>query len=67
MINRYKRTARSFAELGLGALDPLDSAIPELQGEPGVNQKWKTSTILSVPNGIRTRVTALKGPCPGPG
>jgi len=20
-----------------------------------------------VPNGIRTRVTALKGPCPGPG
>lgn len=39
MINRYKRTARRFAELGLGTLDPLDSAIPELQGEPGVNQK----------------------------
>ena len=30
MINRYKRTARSFAELHLGELAPLDAAIPEL-------------------------------------
>lgn len=27
MIARYKRTARSFAELGLGALAPLDAAV----------------------------------------
>lgn len=32
MINRYRRQARSVAELGLGELDPLDQAIPELAG-----------------------------------
>jgi hypothetical protein len=30
MINRYRRTARSATELGLGLLAPLDEAIPEL-------------------------------------
>ena len=30
MINRYRRTARQASELGLGALAPLDLAIPEL-------------------------------------
>jgi hypothetical protein len=30
MINRYKRSARTAAELGLGPLHPLDAAIPEL-------------------------------------
>jgi integrase len=30
MIARYKRTARTFAELGLGDLTPLNQAIPEL-------------------------------------
>jgi integrase len=30
MIGKYKRTARSFQELGLGGLDPLDQAIPDL-------------------------------------
>ena len=30
MINRYRRTARTAAELGLGTLRPLDEAIPEL-------------------------------------
>jgi integrase len=30
MINRYRRTARTAAELGLGDLTPLDEAIPEL-------------------------------------
>jgi hypothetical protein len=30
MINRYKRTARSFAELELGSPDPLIEALPEL-------------------------------------
>ena len=30
MLNRYRRAARSASELGLGALRPLDQAIPEL-------------------------------------
>jgi integrase len=30
MINRYRRAARSAAELGLGPLAPLDAAVPEL-------------------------------------
>ena len=38
MINRYRRSARTAAELGLGALAALDSALPELaavvQGGP---------------------------------
>jgi len=32
MINRYRRQARTWAELGLGRLAPLDEAIPELAG-----------------------------------
>jgi len=35
MINRYRRTARTAAELGLGDLAPLDEAIPELAGRSG--------------------------------
>ena len=37
MINRYRRTARAAAELGLGTLRPLDEAIPELSAgvDPG--------------------------------
>jgi len=31
MINRYRRAARTFAELGVGTLLPLADAIPELQ------------------------------------
>jgi integrase len=31
MINRYRRAARTAAELGLGTLAPLDEAIPELR------------------------------------
>jgi len=31
MLNRYRRAARSASELGLGALRPLDTAIPELR------------------------------------
>jgi integrase len=31
MINRYRRAARTWAELGLGPLAPLDEAIPELR------------------------------------
>ncbi len=86
MINRYKRTARSFAELNLGSPAPLVEAIVELaqlvpqDSEPspeatrpsgGWASGWakysESSGNIGVPNGIRTRVTALKGPCPGPG
>ena len=82
MINRYERTARSFAELDLGSPVPLSEAIPELAQlinqsagtEPastgcaaGCAGERDSSMNTSVPNGIRTRVTALKGPCPGPG
>lgn len=35
MINRYRRAARLFDELGLGDLAPLDEAIPELVPEVG--------------------------------
>lgn len=34
MINRYRRAARRFAELGVGDLLPLDQAIPELAPRP---------------------------------
>jgi integrase len=34
MINRYRRAARTAAELNLGALDPLDRAIPNLRRGP---------------------------------
>jgi integrase len=30
MVNRYRRSARTFAELGLGPLLPMDEAIPEI-------------------------------------
>ena len=36
MIDRYKRTARTFAELELGPLSPLDFAPPELCPIPGI-------------------------------
>ncbi len=39
MINRYRRAARTWSELDLGALSPLDEALPELrlpQGLPHV-------------------------------
>lgn len=32
MINRYRRASRRVSELGLGELEPLDQAIPELSG-----------------------------------
>ena len=35
MIAKYKRTARTFSELDLGALLPLHEAILELREEPG--------------------------------
>jgi integrase len=34
MVNRYRRAARTWAELNLGALAPLDECIPELRPLP---------------------------------
>ncbi len=71
MINRYRRAARHAQELDLGDLSPLDEAIPGLthqaQGESKVSPKSVEAKIDGVPSGIRTRVVALKGRCPGPG
>jgi hypothetical protein len=30
MLNRYRRVARSAAEIGMGELRPLDEVVPEL-------------------------------------
>jgi len=39
MLNRYRRVPRSFAELALGPLLPLDRAIPDLAPASGVGQR----------------------------
>jgi hypothetical protein len=39
MINAYRRLARTFEELNLGELGPLDLAIPELTEPLGVGSK----------------------------
>ncbi len=41
MINQYKRAARSVAELGLGALAPLVSALPELIAATAQRTRWR--------------------------
>ena len=40
MVNRYRRAARSVAELGLGELARLDEAIPELRPEGQLATNW---------------------------
>ena len=57
MISLYKRTAENFEELGLGRLDPLNEAIPELRSLAGVGHKMgqteaKTRKRLATPTGI---------------
>ncbi|MCC6902687.1 MAG: site-specific integrase, partial [Polyangiaceae bacterium] len=49
MINRYRRTARHAAELGLGTLAPLDWALPELAG-PAVDAVVAGLRALAVGN-----------------
>jgi integrase len=50
---------------------PLPESLEKASGKGlsggTVSQPTETVKETSVPNGIRTRVTALKGPCPGPG
>lgn len=55
MINRYRRAARRFAELGVGDLEPLDRAVPELLGEPSPEPPPSTDP------------TSDPGPDPAPG
>ncbi len=51
MIHLYKRTARTFAELGLGTLVPLDQALPELRGpSPEVGHKVGHETTIQHQN-----------------
>ena len=57
MINRHKRTARTYAELHTGVLEPLDTAIPELEAAastaPGLPQHASNySKSLSSPAGF---------------
>lgn len=42
MVNRYRRAARSAAELGLGSLKPLYEAIPELRAPGPIAQALPT-------------------------
>jgi integrase len=41
-VSRYQRVARSHEELGLGALAPLDNAIPELRGPQSVRESVRS-------------------------
>lgn len=53
MIARYKRVADSFEELGLGKLDPLNEAIPELRvGHQLGHTTPKSKKLLVTPTGI---------------
>jgi integrase len=44
MINRYRRAARTAAELGLGPLTPMDLAIPELAAVVGQTENQGDAT-----------------------
>jgi len=74
MINRYRRAARSLAELQLGDLTPLNEAIPEfavpfetalkrLSGDPEKSGSKGSVTIPHKNNGSRgrTRTDTSKG------
>lgn len=69
MINNYKRVARGFQELDVGALSPLDAALPELRalaleassdqpapvaGGPAIRN---SATNLASPRGFATLLT----------
>lgn len=68
MISLYKRTARSFAELGLGDLVPLSAALPELRDGEGDSPEggpnsgpplhgWVGQTVA---NGVESEPTAAE-------
>ncbi len=51
MINRYRRAAQKVDELGLGTLDPLDVAIPELAPVVGAMVPVTTAIVPSAEGG----------------
>jgi integrase len=72
MINRYKRSARTAAELGLGPLHPLDAAIPELappkQGGPKGGPRRRRGAPQARRSGSKSSlVTAVAPPGLEPG
>lgn len=50
MIERYRRQARTFAELHVGDWTPLDEAIPELQDIATVQAVIEAFAVLSAPD-----------------
>jgi integrase len=67
MINRYRRAARTWAELALGSLAPLDEAIPELSLPPPLPLEppsggGPTTAKCSGEQGIRTLGTLAGTP-----
>lgn len=60
MIQRYRRQARSAAELGLGWLSPLDSAIPELSSPRGATNDGPRMAPLSGGEESAARANAAK-------
>jgi len=73
MIARYERTARTFSELDLGELGPLDEAVPELaiaHGLPTANATDPEGITMLVghlgfeprANGLRTQAREAPNP-----
>ncbi len=60
MINRYRRAARTAAELGLGWFRPLDFVIPEMSPMPGIVEAL---SAISAPSN-RSALAATPSYCP---
>jgi hypothetical protein len=71
MINAYRRLARTFEELNLGELGPLDLAIPELTEPLGGGQQGgqleKSGVVAKwLGNGLQNRHTWVRIPSTPP-
>ncbi len=55
MINRYKRAARTVADLGLGPFRPLDQAIPELGAREPHFPAYSPETLETAENMVTPR------------
>lgn len=62
MLNRYRRAARSAAELGLGSLKSLDDAIPELRAPGPIAQALPTAPIVLPSNDPQSSLIPLARP-----
>lgn len=64
MIAKYKRTARGFQELGLGVLEPLALAIPEIGVSTRVNTDSTTNEEKMMTNAkLASRPQRDSNPC----